>query len=230
MLGEGHASLYDEAPFSRGPAAMSTSARAAVLLVDDHALVRLGFRALTQAHGAYTGEGMEALEANTLAEAMALYERHRGAIGLVLLDLALPDTQGLSGLAEFQARFPDATIAMLSGSRQPAQVQAALAMGAVAWLQKGGDLQELAHFLRRWREDGVPPPADAADAAAAPGQALGLRQQQVLRLVLEGMSNREIAEAMSLGEGTVKNHVTSLLLRFGMRSRSQLISRLGAQG
>ena len=209
---------------------MSTSARAAVLLVDDHALVRLGFRALTQAHGAYTGEGMEALEANTLAEAMALYERHRGAIGLVLLDLALPDTQGLSGLAEFQARFPDATIAMLSGSRQPAQVQAALAMGAVAWLQKGGDLQELAHFLRRWREDGVPPPADAADAAAAPGQALGLRQQQVLRLVLEGMSNREIAEAMSLGEGTVKNHVTSLLLRFGMRSRSQLISRLGAQG
>ncbi|QRF61411.1 response regulator transcription factor [Variovorax paradoxus] len=212
---------------------MSTSARAAVLLVDDHALVRLGFRALTQAHGAYTGEGMEALEASTLAEAMALYERHRCAIGLVLLDLALPDTQGLSGLVEFQARFPDATIAMLSGSRQPAQVQAALAMGAVAWLQKGGDLQELAHFLRRWREDGVPPPGDAADAAdpaTAPGQALGLRQQQVLRHVLEGMSNREIAEAMSLGEGTVKNHVTSLLLRFGMRSRSQLISRLGAQG
>lgn len=201
--------------------------RPAVLLVEDHALVRLGFRALVQAHGAYAGVDLDVLEAGSLAEALALHAAHRPRIDLVLLDLALPDASGLEGLAAFRARFPDARIAVLSGSAQQAQMQGAMALGVVAYLRKTGDLHELAAFLRSWRQGGAPPSLPlAAPPTTGDAQPLGTRQQQVLRHLLQGMSNREIADAMRLGEGTVKNHVTSLLLRFGMRSRSQLISHL----
>jgi DNA-binding NarL/FixJ family response regulator len=198
------------------------------LLVEDHALVRLGFRALVQAHAAALGKNMETHETGSLAEAMCFYEAQRMRIGLVLLDLSLPDAQGLEGLAAFRVRFPDAQIAVLSGSSLPEHRQGALALGAVAWLRKSNDLRELADFLHRWHEDGVIPPdlALSAPNAAPAQQPLGARQTEVLRYVMQGLSNRQIADEMNLSEGTVKNHITHLLLYFGMRSRAQLISRL----
>jgi DNA-binding NarL/FixJ family response regulator len=212
----------------RALVAMSSPSRPLILLVEDHALVRLGFRALAQAHTAALGQSMETHETASLAEALCFYEAQRPRIGLVLLDLTLPDAQGLEGLAVFRARFPDAQIAVLSGSALGVHRQGAFALGAVAWLRKSDDLRELAEFLRRWHEEGVIPPEmtlGASDAAPA-RQALGARQTQVLRHVMQGRSNREIGDAMHLSEGTVKNHITHLLLYFGMRSRAQLISQL----
>ena len=207
-----------------GPAALACDARTGILVVDDHELVRLGFRALLQTSAASADSTTQVFEAQNLAEALALYAQHVSAIGVVLLDLALPDTQGLSGLVVFRKRFPGARIVVLSGATGVGLGQAALALGASAFLSKSADLAEVLRFIR---ERGLFTPAKAADPGCerAPRQ-LSPRQAEVLELILAGRSNREIAQVTRLSEGTVKNHVSSLLLTFGMRSRAHLISSL----
>lgn len=214
---------------------------AGILLVDDHDLVRLGFRALVQSQSAADAESaaITVFEARTLREAISLYEAQQQAIGVVVLDLGLPDTQGLSGVADFRTRFPQAAVVVLSGTSSAALVQGALALGVRAFLPKSGDLGEVARFVHACAVHGpesasrllasLSPGAVAAGAASLPSasaNALSGRQTQILQWVLEGRSNKEIAQMACLSEGTVKNHVSTLLLQFDSRSRAQLISKL----
>jgi DNA-binding NarL/FixJ family response regulator len=206
--------------------------------VDDHDLLRLGVCALVQAQATSSGAQIEVFEAGNVADALALYETHQACIGLVLLDLALPDTHGLSGLAEFRLRFPAARIVVLSGTGNSTLAQGVLALGASAFLPKSADLKEVVSFIRACGlldPGAVPPPPRAASkslsgyaefAHASAWQELTPRQMQVLQWVLEGKANKEIAQLANLSEGTVKNHVSTILLLFGMRSRAQLISTL----
>jgi DNA-binding NarL/FixJ family response regulator len=211
----------------------------AILVVDDHDLLRLGVRALIQAQTASSGAGIEVFEAASAAEALALYEKHRESIRLVLLDLALPDTHGLSGLAEFRLRHPSARIVVLSGTGNTSLAQGAVALGASAFLPKSADLKEVVGFIRACGllepdASEVLPPATMSkvlggygeSAQASAWQELTPRQMQVLQWVLEGKANKEIAQLANLSEGTVKNHVSTILLLFGVRSRAQLISSL----
>lgn len=216
--------------------------RFTILVVDDHELVRLGVRALLQCQVSPSGTTVEILEAGSLADALALYERHEEAIDLVLLDIALPDTQGLNGVTQLHARYPDARIVVISGTgasslAQNGLAQSALAMGASAFLPKSANLKEVLSFIRACGVlgsdvvDGLPPlssntPPSARSLSERALQALSPRHVPVLQLMLEGKNNREIAEAVHLSEGTVKNYVSTILLRFGVRSRAQLISSL----
>lgn len=209
----------------------------AILVVDDHDLVRLGVRALVQAQTGPSAAPIEVFEAGNLADALVLYGAAQEAIGLVLLDLALPDTQGLRGLAEFRARYPCARIVVLSGTDDASVAQGALALGASAFLPKSADLNEVVSFIRAC---GLLDVNGAACLPAVPRMSSGYveqthasawqqltpRQMQVLQWVLEGKANKEIAQFANLSEGTVKNHVSTILLLFGMRSRAQLISSL----
>ncbi|MGJ7530461.1 response regulator transcription factor [Variovorax sp. GB1P17] len=232
---------YDSSPAPVPPAAeagVPTPAATAILVVDDHDLLRLGVCALVQAQTTSAGSRIEVFEAGNVADALALYETHQARIGLVLLDLALPDTHGLSGLAEFRLRFPAARIVVLSGTGSSSLAQGVLALGAAAFLPKSADLKEVVSFIRACGlldPDAVPlpPPAPpkslsgyAEFAHASAWQELTPRQMQVLQWVLEGKANKEIAQLANLSEGTVKNHVSTILLLFGMRSRAQLISTL----
>jgi DNA-binding NarL/FixJ family response regulator len=222
------------------------SSQAAMLVVDDHDLVRLGLRSLVQSHAASRGQEMPVFEARTVRDALAIYGNHQAAIGLVLLDLHLPDAHGLSGLASFMARFPSARVVILSGDSDPALMREAKSRGACAYLTKSGDLKQVVSYihslglLRPDKEedfnapDSEPPSSDDSAPTYARtvrtnlGEPLQLttRQVQVLDWILSGLSNREIADMAHLTEGTVKNHVSTLLLLFGVRSRAQLISQL----
>ena len=240
---------FDSPPASQSPAAETgTAARAprAILVVDDHDLLRLGVCALVQAQASPSGASIEVFEASNVADALRLYEAHQASIGLVLLDLALPDTHGLSGLAEFRMRFPEARIVVLSGTGNSTLAQGVLALGAAAFLPKSADLKEVVSFIRACGlldggPDATQQQQQPAAASAMPGKALSgyaefahasawqeltPRQMQVLQWVLEGKANKEIAQLANLSEGTVKNHVSTILLLFGMRSRAQLISTL----
>lgn len=216
-----------------------------ILVVDDHELVRLGVRALLQSQVSPSGAPVEILEAGSLAEALAVYERRQDAIDLVMLDVALPDTQGLNGVTQLHARFPDARIVVISGTgtsslAQNGLAQSALAMGASAFLPKTANLQEMMSFIRACGLLGAEVTELAEGPVALPATALPLanglserawqtlspRHIPVLQLMLEGKNNREIAETVHLSEGTVKNYVSTILLRFGVRSRAQLISNL----
>lgn len=205
-----------------------------MLVVDDHDLVRLGLRTLVQSHAADSGHTLPVLEARTLQDALVLYRSHQPVIGLVLLDLHLPDAHGLSGLSSFLDQFPQARVVVLSADNDPALVRQALARGARAYLAKSGDLQHVIAYIRSvgllgpLAEPAPSPSPPLTAVRSASGQTLHLteRQAQVLEWILAGRSNREIAEQAHLSEGTVKNHVSALLLQFGVRSRAQLISTL----
>jgi len=212
----------------------------AILVVDDHDLVRMGVCALLEANVSATP--IEVLEAGNLAEAMAVFEDNQEAIELVLLDLALPDTQGLSGLMEFRSRYPEARIVVLSGTgtttlAQDTLAQGAMTLGAFAYLPKSATLREVVSFIRacgllggdavNYQPPAMPAPSDAvAPSSSNARHKLTKRQLQVLNWLLEGKSNHEIALLAEISEGTVKNYVAGILLQFGMRSRAQLISSL----
>ncbi len=225
--------------------AMSTLAptrASAILIVDDHDLVRLGVRALLQAQASPTGPAVEVFEASSMAQALAVYERFQASIGWVLLDLALPDTRGLSGVSVFLQRYPQARVVALSGVgatslAQSAIAQSALAQGARAFLPKSANLKEVVSFIRacgllgRDVVDGLP--GTSRWVARVPHRsvsgglgALTGSQARVLQMILEGKSNKEIALLAELREGTVKNYVSTILLLFGVQSRAELISSL----
>ncbi|WP_439589244.1 LuxR C-terminal-related transcriptional regulator [Hydrogenophaga sp.] len=207
-----------------------------LLVVDDHDLLRLGLLTLVQAHATGSGRPIPVLESRTLQEALDLYREHEAQIGLVLLDLHLPDAHGLTGLTNFLKAFPQAPVVVLSGVNDPGLMRYALSRGARAYLTKSGDLKEVISYIRALGMLGSPalgstaPPREPVlrTVRNTSGETLQLteRQAQVLDCILAGESNRDIAERAQLSEGTVKNHVSALLLLFGVRSRAQLISTL----
>src|SRR5665647_3513194 len=118
--------MMEAAPPNHTDAAKPT----AMLVVDDHDLVRLGLRTLVQSHAASSGQAVQVFEARTLQEALVLYRDQQTAIGLVLLDLHLPDAHGLSGLVSFIEHFPAARVVVLSAVSDPALVREAMTRGA----------------------------------------------------------------------------------------------------
>ena len=212
----------------RGEAGAAIPVRG-ILVVDDHELVRLGLRALLLAE---TGS-VPVYEARCLADALHLYTLHVSSHHLVLLDLDLPDSQGLDTLVRFKRAFPSSPVIVLSGKDSHALMQGAMALGAQALLPKTGHLGEVLRYVRDNDLVGLParPSAVPVDAQAPPARdgfqpQLNARQVEILDWLLAGKSNKEIAQLAHLTEGTVKNHVSTLLLLFGMRSRAQLISSL----
>jgi DNA-binding NarL/FixJ family response regulator len=222
------ASLSSHAAPLRSEASVAISARG-ILVVDDHELVRLGLRALLLAETA----SVPVHEARSLADALRLYEFHISSHLLVLLDLDLPDSQGLDTLVRFRRAFPASRVVVLSGKDSHALMQGVMALGAQAFLPKTGHLGEVLRYVRD--NDLVAQPTSqtaptdsvrATPVAAEVQPQLNARQVEILDWVLSGKSNKEIAQLSRLTEGTVKNHVSTLLLLFGMRSRAQLISSL----
>jgi DNA-binding NarL/FixJ family response regulator len=219
----------------------ASTERRSILVVDDHDLLRLGLKTLVQSGAPSAALAVPVLEARSLQMAIDVYREHESAIGVVLLDLELPDARGLSGLQAFLATFPDARVVVLSGSTDPLAMRKSLAAGAIRFLAKSADLRHVIDYLKSAHllDDGQDPTMAAEHPAdeIAPGMStvwtaagvtvdLSQRQLEVLEGVLAGHSNRQIADATHLTEGTIKNHVSSLLLMFGVRSRAELISQL----
>jgi DNA-binding NarL/FixJ family response regulator len=199
-----------------------------LLIVDDHELVRVGLRTLIQSQARV--EMVPVFEARTLADALAVYAAEHARIGLVFLDLGLADAQGLTALRAFKQAFPSACVVVISGDSHPDTIDKALALGARAYLKKTGDLSEVIDYLHtQGLAAGLPDHSDAPSPALndlARTRGLSERQVEILDWVLQGKSNREIGELAFLAEGTVKNHVSTILLHFGVKSRAQLNSSL----
>ena len=211
----------------------SAAAAAKVLVVDDHELVRIGIRSVLQSAG---DAELEILEAANLHDAMALYRDVPG-IALVLLDLNMPDCRGLHGLKQFVEAFPDARIAVVSGTQDEFVVGQVRALGAIGYVTKGQAPQIMADFvlgLVRNDHESV----GSGQACSAPNgfsrfpksskydrvAELGPRHLEILDHVLFGCSNQEISTATGLSLGTIKNYVSTILLALDVKSRSHLIS------
>jgi DNA-binding NarL/FixJ family response regulator len=203
--------------------------RKGIMVVDDHELVRLGLRALVQSQARASNTPLQIFEVRTVSSALEMYSLNRADISIVFLDLGLPDAEGLSGLSRFRHEFPAADVVVLSGDANPSTVEGALALGASGYITKTGDLSEV---IKHIRSRGLLGEESASGSGSERGSSvpsvpgLTARQSQILGWVLEGKSNREISRLAFLAEGTVKNHVSTILLNFGVRSRAQLISSM----
>jgi DNA-binding NarL/FixJ family response regulator len=211
-----------------------------VLLVDDQALFRealatlLGVRSEVEVVGE-AANGDEAL-------------RRAAELGpdVVLMDLRMPVLGGIAATRRLRAEHPEVRVIALTTFDDDDEVFAALRAGAVGYLLKDVSSERLVEaVLAAARGESVLQPSVAAkvvarfaqlpDADAAPQPQplvvpLSDRELDVLRLLAEGRSNREIAAALFLAEGTVKNHVTNVLAKLGARDRTQAALRARALG
>lgn len=222
------------------------SARTAipVLIVDDHPLFRLAVRQLLEREGRFR----VVAEAASAHEALQLADVHRPEVALV--DLRLPGINGLHVARLLKRQFPRVAVVLLSADVDDAWVLGALQVGAAAFLAKDSDPAEFIAVLDAVAagEDrlaqqilGKPELArrvlnelqryvagdetvDTADSG------LTVRELQVLDCVAQGMSNKEIAEALYITEQTVKNHMTSILRKLGAHDRVDVILAAVRQG
>lgn len=193
------------------------SDRIRVLVVDDHFFVRAGLTASLSDEPdivvvAEAGNGRQALE---------LYDRHHP--DLVILDQHLPDLSGTQVTAALCKDHPNARIVMLSIDEAEEEIYAAIQAGAHAYLPKATPREELLLALRAvHRGERYLPPAIAERLAARVGRAtLTARESEVLRLIVKGLSNKQIGEVLAIAEPTVKLHVRSLLAKLGVSDRTQ---------
>lgn len=190
----------------------------AVLIVDDHELVRLGLRAALSSH---FGPQLELHEAETLEHALAWLRAHVDEPVLVLLDLQLDDTRGLSGLHLLRQHHPRLPVIVVSGVRDERVRDEALVNGASDYICKGGadrGLPELIQAVEKATTQAPPARMPTRHAGR-----LGKRQVQVLDLILAGHDNQAIVSETGLTLGSVKNCVSSIFLVFNVRSRAELI-------
>jgi DNA-binding NarL/FixJ family response regulator len=198
-----------------------------VLVVDDHAVVRRGVVAYLEALedvvvAGEAGTGQEALD--RLARASALGELP----DVVLMDLQMPQMDGVTATAEIVRRFPGVKVVILTSFGETERVHAALEKGAAGYLLKDAGPAEVDAALRAAVRDEV-----FLDAAVtrkltqemrAPRTGLGVltaREKEVLILVAEGRSNKDIADHLVISERTARTHVSHLLAKMGLSSRTQ---------
>ncbi len=199
-----------------------------ILLADDHPLFRL---ALAQAVRAVAPDAA-IVEVGTFDAAHADLAVHADT-DLVLLDLHMPGSHGLMGLATLRGEHPSIAVAMISAHDDPATIRRALAYGASGFISKRAAFGELTEALRAVLtcQTWLPPTLRGAVAASAPDisdrelamrlASLSPQQTRVLVLVAEGLLNKQIADRLDVQERTVKAHLTAIFERLDVRNRTQ---------
>jgi len=190
------------------------------LVADDHPMVR---DALASALG-QAFAGAQFSMASTLDQAKAALDREPET-DAVLLDLDMPGMDGLTGLARLRAEHPTVPIVVVSAARAAAVIRRAFEFGASAYIDKSAPLVEIAATVRAVLAGEIftPPEAVPGDTFAQRAAQLTPQQWRVLALMVQGDQNKQIAHKLSVGEATVKAHVTVILRKLSVRSRTQAV-------
>jgi DNA-binding NarL/FixJ family response regulator len=203
------------------------TAKQRILLVDDHEVVRLGLRALLVRHPNFE----VVAEAGTGREAVEKVEEFSPDV--VVMDIRLPGTSGIEACEEISDKFPDVKVIMLTSYAEDEMLFSAIRAGAAGYVLKqigGEDLVKAIEAVGRG--EALLDPAvtqrifqevrkAAKEEEASAFSSLTQQEKHVLLLVSEGKTNREIAKALFLGEGTVRNYVSSILAKLGVSNRAE---------
>ena len=188
-----------------------------IVIADDQHLVRQGFRSMLDRL-----PSMEVVaEAGTAKEAVEQYARYRPDI--LLLDLRFPDTCGVDAIRAIREQFLIARIIVLTTYDGDEDIYQSLSAGAKAYLLKDVTLEELVDCIEKVHggQTCVPPAVAAKLAERTASSELTERELEVLRLIVAGRSNKEIAADLGITEGTVKTHVNHVLDKLGVNDRTQ---------
>ena len=196
-----------------------------IIIADDHPLISIALRLGVQR----IAPQANIVEARSFATLCDAAHQHRDA-SLVLLDLVMPDVEGLSALQFLRNEFPALRVAIISGVEEPSWVRAADALGAVGFIPKATAPEKMQEILRDlisggswWPEIPKPPPPSRRRETTLEDR-LGRLSKQELRIRLEirdGRLNKQIAEALGIADSTVKVHITNLLRKLDLQNRTQ---------
>jgi len=188
-----------------------------VYVIDDHPLMRDALTMLVHR----VRPGLKIIPIHKLNVVESTVEKN-GPAELFCLDLQLPDTLGMSGVQVLKAKFPDVPLAVVTSSSASEFEQRCLDAGADAFIEKSNTPAQIISALRSLlvTED----EAAAEDVAAPAGPTkLSKRQKQLILMLDQGLSNRDIAEKLDISEHTVKVHFWRLFRRLGVNSRTQAL-------
>ncbi|HEY7546575.1 MAG TPA: response regulator transcription factor [Blastocatellia bacterium] len=196
---------------------MSSDEKLRILIADDHFVVRMGLVAIINSQPDMTvvaeaGDGRETVE---------LFSQHRPDIALI--DIRMPEMNGIEATAEICRRDEKARVIVLTTYDGDEDIHRALKAGARAYLLKSTLREELLKAIRNVHAGRRHIPSEVAVRLAerAPGSELTARETEVMGLIVKGLSNREIAIALSIAEGTVKMHINTILSKLGVEDRTQ---------
>ena len=191
-----------------------------VLTVDDHPLLREGIAALINAEP----DMKLVAEASNGRDAVEKFRLHRPDV--TLMDLQMPGVGGIEAISQIQNEFPGARIIVLTTYTGDVQVLGALRAGARGYILKGHVHRELLETIRAVHtgQKRIPPEIAAELAQHAGDDDLTLREIDVLRLIAAGNANKQIADHLSIGEATVKSHVTNILSKLGANDRVHAVT------
>ena len=199
-----------------------------VIIADDHGIVREGLRRLLESE-----MGLEVCaEASDGREVLEQTERHEPDV--VVLDITMPRLGGLETLERLRARHPKIKVILLSVHSDPPFIQSAIALGADAYVLKNGRAAEIVTAVRAVTKGGSYfSPAVAREIVeqlrspgggpAEPFTLLSTREREVLHLIAEGLSAKEIAADLKISTKTVEAHRTSLMRKVGVRKATELV-------
>ena len=201
-----------------------------IIVADDHPLFRA---ALTQAIATQV-DGADVLEAEHLQH---LEHQMRSEVDLVLLDLHMPGANGFSGLIYLRTHCPSVPVVVVSGNEQPSVIHRAMHFGAAGFIPKSSSMTDIIDAVKTILNGGQWVPADlpAADQAmdaqdskfADQLASLTPQQFKVMVMLTEGLLNKQIAYELSVSEATIKAHVTAILRKLGVYSRTQAVIMAG---
>jgi DNA-binding NarL/FixJ family response regulator len=191
-----------------------------ILTADDHALLRQGIAALVNGESDMKLVG----EASDGQEAIEKFRLHRPDV--TLMDLQMPTLNGIEAIIGIRGEFPNARIIILTTYTGDVQVLRALKAGARGYILKGHVRRELLDTIRAVHagQKRIPPEVAAELAEHAADEGLTSREIDVLRLIAAGNANKEIAGQLSIGEETVKGHVTNILAKLGANDRTHAVT------
>jgi len=206
---------------------MSSSERGTIIIADDHPLFR---GALKQAVAGIFND-LKVVEAGTLEETTAALVADPDA-DLILLDLKMPGVSGFSGLTFLRSQYPTVPVIVVSGVEEPATIRTCMEFGASGYIPKTTPIETMNSAIRTVLDGGNWTPPDIALGSAADKETADLvrrlasltpQQMRVLSMLSEGLLNKQIAYELSVSEATVKAHVSAILMKLGVESRTQAV-------
>lgn len=212
-----------DASTNKGPGIESTNIR--VLIVADRAVVRRGVAALLQAFGDLQQVG----EAVSGPEVIRLCGRLRPDV--VLIGLDAPGTNGIAATRAIRQRYPDVQVIALDDSPHDEIAKAVVHSGAIGYLLEDVSADELAAAIRAahagrstWAPEVTQALMRSAVMQPSPGYELTSREREILGLMIQGLRNTEIARRLVVGRSTVKFHVSNILTKLGVSTRTEAVS------
>ncbi len=188
-----------------------------ILIVDDHFMVRLG---LAEAIN-HESDMMVIGQARNATQAWDLYRKHQP--DLVTMDYCLPGTDGVDATRQIRSEFPEARIIMVSVFEGEEPIWRAVQAGVRGYLLKASESEELLKSIRTVHQGGTafPGAIEAKIVDRRSREELTPRELMLLRLIVDGRSNKEIAATVFISEATVKLHITHIFEKLGVHDRTQ---------